>query len=247
MERLRARGAQVVVEACDLADRDAVQKVIRRIGEDLPPLRGVLHTAMVLDDGLLNNLSSERFDRVLRPKVEGAWNLHQATRDLELDFFVLYSSATTTVGNPGQANYVAANAYLESLARQRRAEGLPGLAVAWGAIGDAGYLARHAEVSESLARRLGRQSLSAREALQGLEQILLRGAGRARRPARSMRALIGVRRAANCRSRPTWLPGACSGSFYSGAAEAESQIDLKKMVEGMDLPAASQLIAAACR
>lgn len=243
VERLRARGAQVVVEACDLADRDAVQKVIRRIGEDLPPLRGVLHTAMVLDDGLLNNLSSERFDRVLRPKVEGAWNLHQATRDLELDFFVLYSSATTTVGNPGQANYVAANAYLESLARQRRAEGLPGLAVAWGAIGDAGYLARHAEVSESLARRLGRQSLSAREALQGLEQILLRGA---KEPAAASPIYARI----DWRAASSELPILAQRGFRelvaeagSGAAEAESQIDLKKMVEGMDLPAASQLIA----
>lgn len=239
---LRAAGAEVLVEACDLANAEAVEAVITRIQQGMPPLRGLLHTAMVLDDGLLNKLTPERFDRVLRPKVEGAWNLHRATRDMELDFFVLYSSATTTVGNPGQANYVAANAYLESLARQRRAEGLPGLAVAWGAIGDAGYLARHAEVSESLARRLGRQSLSAREALQGLEKILQEGAA-------DIAAASPIYARIDWRAAGSELPILSQSAFReivaeagSRGAEAEQQIDLRQMVEGMDLEAATELI-----
>jgi len=242
VERLRAAGAEVRVEACDLADPEAVEAVIASLKDDLPPLRGLLHTAMVLDDGLLNKLTTERFEQVLRPKVEGAWNLHRATLDLELDFFVLYSSATTTIGNPGQANYVAANAYLESLARQRRAEGRPGLAVAWGAIGDAGYLARHAEVSDSLSRRLGRHSLSAREALQGLEELLQQGAPE---PAAASPVYARI----DWRAAGSELPLLAQSSFRelvaeagSNGGEAETQIDLRKMVEGMDLAAATELI-----
>lgn len=243
VESLQAAGAEVVVEACDLADAAAVEAVVARAAERMPPLRGLLHTAMVLDDGLIANLDAERFDRVLRPKVEGAWNLHRATRGLTLDFFVLYSSATTTVGNPGQANYVAANAYLESLARQRRAEGLPGLAVAWGAIGDAGYLARHAEVSESLARRLGRQSLAAREALAGLERLLQHGEGG---PAAACPVYARIDwRAAGGELAVLSQPGfrEIVAEAGSGGGESESKVDLRKMVEGLDVAAARDLIA----
>lgn len=243
VEALRALGAEVVVEACDLADRAAVAEVVQRAAGKMPPLRGVLHTAMVLDDGLIANLDAERFDRVLRPKVEGAWNLDRATRDTELDFFVLYSSATTTVGNPGQANYVAANAYLESLARQRRAEGLPGLAVAWGAIGDAGYLARHAEVSESLSRRLGRQSLAAREALDGLERILQQG-GTEPAAASPVYARIDWR-SAGSELAILGQPGfrELLAEAGSGGSDVENKVDLRKMVEGLDVAAARDLIA----
>ncbi|WP_366554983.1 SDR family NAD(P)-dependent oxidoreductase [Aquibaculum sediminis] len=243
VEALQAAGATVVVEACDLADQAAVEAVIARAKAEMPPLRGVLHTAMVLEDGLIANLDRERFDKVLQPKVDGAWNLHCATLDLPLDLFVLYSSATTTVGNPGQANYVAANAYLESLARQRRAEGLPAVAVAWGAIGDAGYLARHAEVSESLSRRLGRQSLGAREALDGLERILVQGAGE---PANASPVYARI----DWRSAKGELPILSQPGFREMAAEADSgggevedKIDLRKMVEGMDAAAARDLIS----
>ena len=89
------------------------------------PLKGVFHAAMVIDDALMANLDPERMDRVLIPKVKGAWNLHELTRKLPLDYFMLYSSITTYIGNPGQANYVAGNAWLEGLAVLRRAEGLP--------------------------------------------------------------------------------------------------------------------------
>src|SRR5690606_28393592 len=98
--------------------------------------------------------------------------LDRLTASDPLDHFVLYSSATTLVGNPGQANYVAANGFLEALARKRRAEGKPGLAVAWGAISDAGYLARNTEVNELLARKLGRHALTAKEALDGLTRLM---------------------------------------------------------------------------
>ena len=166
-------GAKIVVEACDVADEKATKALLAKLAKEMPPVRGVLHTAMVLEDVLISNLDAEKIRKVLAPKVAGAYILDQATRDLDLDLFVMYSSATTIVGNPGQANYVAANGYLEALAAKRRDEGLPGLAVAWGAIGDAGYLARNAEVNEMLARKIGRHTLAARDALDGLERLLI--------------------------------------------------------------------------
>ena len=172
IKSLAQAGTEIRVMACDLTEKSAVDRLIKTIGAELPPLAGVLHTAMVLDDALIQNLDGDRIGSVIAPKVAGADNLDRATQKLELDFFVLYSSATTFVGNPGQANYVAANAYLEALARRRRASGKPALAVAWGAIADAGYLARNQEVNALLARKLGRHALGAAEAVDGLAALL---------------------------------------------------------------------------
>ncbi|MDR5662849.1 KR domain-containing protein, partial [Burkholderia cenocepacia] len=101
--------------------------------------KGVLHSAMSIDDGLVRNLDDARMAAVLAPKVAGAWNLHRATRGLPLDLFVVYSSATTYLGNPGQSNYVAANTFLEALVEHRRAAGLPGTFMAWGPLEDVGF------------------------------------------------------------------------------------------------------------
>jgi phthiocerol/phenolphthiocerol synthesis type-I polyketide synthase C len=172
VEALRASGCAVRVVACDLADLGSVERLVKSLSAGTTPLAGVLHTAMVLDDALIQNLDAERIGAVLAPKIAGAENLDAATASLQLDLFVMFSSATTLVGNPGQANYVAANAYLEALARRRRAAGKPALAVAWGAIADAGYLARNQEVSALLSRKLGRHALTATEALDGLGRLL---------------------------------------------------------------------------
>src|SRR5258708_39615273 len=102
----------------------------------MAPLRGIIHCAAVIQDSSLVNMTEANFHEVLRPKIAGAWNLHHQTLDRELDFFIMYSSATTLFGNEGQANYVAANLYLEALADYRRGLGLPALAVAWGAVGE---------------------------------------------------------------------------------------------------------------
>src|SRR5208282_19112 len=123
------------VYACDVADRTALEAVLQTVGRELPPLRGVLHAAMQLDDSLIANLDARRFSRVLAPKILGAQHLHELTLDHPLDHFILYSSVTTCIGNPGQANYVAANTYLEALVAWRRARGLTGTCVAWGPIG----------------------------------------------------------------------------------------------------------------
>lgn len=173
IEALQRDGVHVRAFACDVSDRQALARVFGQIAADSPPLRGIVHAAMVIDDGLVRGLDAARIREVLAPKVTGARNLDALSRDLPLDFFVLYSSATTLFGNPGQASYVAANRYLEVLAHARRAAGLPALCVSWGAIGDVGYLARNTRVREQLQSRMGGAALAAAEALNALEQLML--------------------------------------------------------------------------
>ncbi len=129
--RLRAAGAQVDVAAVDVSDRTALDAVLRAIPRTAP-LKGILHAAGVLDDRSLLNQTLASFEAVARPKWMGAWNLHQLTEAMPLDFFVLFSSASALIGMPGQANYAAANARLDALAEYRRSQGLPALSIAWG-------------------------------------------------------------------------------------------------------------------
>ena len=172
---LHARGVTVQVHACDVTDEAQLAHVLAAVRAAAPPLRGVIHAAMVLDDALLANLDAARFERVLATKLDGARHLHKLTRDLALDFFVLYSSATTLLGNPGQANYVAANAALETLARLRRQQGLPACVAAWGPIADVGVLTRNAEARKGLEARLGTAALTSTQALAMLERMLAEG------------------------------------------------------------------------
>ncbi|WP_344599086.1 type I polyketide synthase [Streptomyces violaceusniger] len=130
---LEAAGASVAVAACDVADREAVRELLAGVPGEVP-LRGVVHTAAVVDDGVAEGLTDERVQRVLAPKVDAAWQLHELTRDMGLEAFVLYSSATATLGAGGQSSYAAANAFLDALAQHRHAQGLPALSLAWGHI-----------------------------------------------------------------------------------------------------------------
>ncbi|MGO9634994.1 MAG: type I polyketide synthase, partial [Steroidobacteraceae bacterium] len=173
LARLERRGIRVLARGCDVTDRAALKGLLEEVARDMPALRGVVHSAMVIDDGLIRDMSTAQIHGVLAPKVLGAQHLHELTRDLPLDFFVLYSSATTLFGNPGQGNYVAANAALEALARARRAAGLPATCIRWGAIDDVGYLARNKEIKDALQGRTGGCALKSAAAFEVLEAMLL--------------------------------------------------------------------------
>jgi phthiocerol/phenolphthiocerol synthesis type-I polyketide synthase C len=165
-------GIQVYADSLDVGDRWAVAQLFQRVKAAMPPVAGVLHAAMVLEDGLLANLDRGHFERVLAPKVLGAENLDAVTRGMPLDYFVLFSSATTLMGNPGQANYVAANGYMEGVARRRVAEGQKALAVGWGPITDVGVLARSERLRSRFQKLTGVRGMRAREALDLMAQAL---------------------------------------------------------------------------
>ena len=128
---LAAAGAQVTIVQADVADAAEARQLIDRC-RDLAPLRGIVHTAGVLDDGVLTAQTPARLAQVMRPKVDGSWHLHTLTQELALDFFVCFSSVAALVGAPGQSNYAAANAFMDSLMQQRVQQGLPGLSINWG-------------------------------------------------------------------------------------------------------------------
>ncbi|WP_437759559.1 type I polyketide synthase [Sorangium sp. So ce1389] len=170
---LRRAGAQVEVCRADVAIPDELARALARVDEVMPPLRGVFHAAGVLDDGVLLNLTEERFARVMAPKVAGAWNLHALTRarDRPIELFVLFSSAASMLGSAGQGNYAAANAFLDALAHARRAEGLPALSVAWGAWAGVGLAAAQKNRGERLEAR-GLRGMPPAQALAALGVLL---------------------------------------------------------------------------
>ena len=142
VENLRSNGSDVVYARGDVTQTDQLASVLDSIRATMPPLRGVVHAAGILDDGILARLDDKRLHEVMAPKVDGAWNLHTLTRDAALDFFVLFSSAAALLGSPGQAHYAAGNAFLDALAWYRRAEGKPALSINWGPWAEVGLVGR---------------------------------------------------------------------------------------------------------
>ncbi|KAM3575053.1 hypothetical protein VYU27_003073, partial [Nannochloropsis oceanica] len=140
VEKLRRSKARVEVLKCDVSKRESVRQMFKTVGQMLPPVRGVIHSAGVLDDATVENQTVEKFERVFSSKVDGAWHLHALAEELDvsLDFFVLFSSISSLMGSPGQSNYASANAALDGLAHFRRGRGLPALSVQWGPWASAG-------------------------------------------------------------------------------------------------------------
>jgi acyl transferase domain-containing protein len=164
-EELTAAGAQVEVVACDVTSRESVAELIAAVPSE-HPLTAVIHCAAVLDDGVVEALTEDRVDSVLAPKAHGAWHLHELTRHLDLSAFVLFSSIASVLGTAGQANYAAANAFLNGLAEARRATGLPASALCWG------FWAQRSEMSADIGdadvvrlQRQGVQPMSSQEGL----------------------------------------------------------------------------------
>jgi NADPH:quinone reductase-like Zn-dependent oxidoreductase/acyl carrier protein len=175
VERWRQEtGAQVEAVPCDVTDIEALNALIAVIEARGTPVKGAIHSAMQIEDGLLRNLDDARFSAALAPKVAGAWNLHRALSNRALDCFIVYSSMTTYLGSPGQGNYVAANCFLEALVAMRRAAGLKANFMAWGPIEDVGFLARNAGTREAVQTRIGDASITSAEAMTALDAALAR-------------------------------------------------------------------------
>lgn len=167
VQRLRRKGTKVIVARGDVAELRDVKQAVAAAEKSGLPLRGIVHSAMVLDDAFITQLTRERLDKVMRPKVCGAWNLHLATRDLPLDFFVTFSSVAAALGSSGQANYVAANGFLDAFARWRRALGLPAQSIGWGALGGTGVIERNAALQRYM-QGMGLHPIMVEEALSGM-------------------------------------------------------------------------------
>ena len=171
VDAMEQAGAKVMVAKVDVTQEQQVAELLLKVRQSLPPLRGVFHTAMVLEDSIVLQLNEQLLKKVMNPKVLGAWNLHAQTLDAPLDFFVLYSSITSLFGNPGQGNYVAANAFLDAMAHYRRAMGRPALTINWGALAEVGYVAERAELGERMSRR-GLKSFKPETALKAMGRLI---------------------------------------------------------------------------
>jgi thioester reductase-like protein len=172
ISQLKGSGAKVVVAQADVSDEGDVVRMLEAIEVSMPPLRGIIHAAGVLDDGILLQQDWERFTRVMNPKVKGTWNLHVLTQNLPLDFFVVFSSAASLLGSPGQGNYAAANAFMDALAHYRRSLGLPGLSINWGPWGDAGMAASLSDRTQARLASGGVSTIAPEQGLQVLKQLL---------------------------------------------------------------------------
>ncbi|HKQ08266.1 MAG TPA: type I polyketide synthase [Blastocatellia bacterium] len=162
--------AEVVVAQADVSDREQLRAVLSDLNQRMPALRGVVHAAGSLDDGILLQLDAARFNRVMAPKVAGAWNLHTLTMDARLDFFILFSSVASLLGSAGQGNYAAANAFLDCLAHYRRSKGLAALSVNWGPWSEVGLAAEGDRLERLAARGIG--GLTPRQGVKVFERLL---------------------------------------------------------------------------
>lgn len=173
VESMKKRGINVFVAKADVSSKKDVDRVFAEMKKKkMPPLKGIQHAAMVLDDGSIPEIDRDRYMRVFVPKAVGCWLLHEATKNMELDHFISYSSISAIYGNPGQVSYVGANSFLDNFSSWRRSQGLPATTINWGVIGDVGFVARTGNVGGLLYKQ-GWKAFSLQQALGVLEQMLL--------------------------------------------------------------------------
>jgi len=233
---LASAGAEVTVAACDAADRVALARLL----ESIParhPLTGVVHAAGVIEDATVGSLTTSMLAAVLRPKVDAAWNLHQLTQDGDLAAFVLFSSAAGLLGAPGQANYAAANAFLDGIAQHRQAHGLPGLSLAWGLWAqDSGITGRLSQADRARLNRNGLMPLATASALAILDSALQQAGCPVLMPARLDLPALYDQAASGL------LPPPLRGLVRGPARPAGNGRSLSQQLEGLDETAQLRLI-----
>ena len=179
-------GAQLVVAQGDVSQRADVLKLLEEIGQNMPPLKGILHAAGIVADGVLLQQDWDLFVQVMTPKIMGAWNLHQLTKGSKLDFFVLFSSIASIFGSAGQGNYAAANAFLDAFAHYRKSQGLPALSINWGAWNDLGMMAALSGRDQLRWARQGIDGMFPEQGTNALRSLL-------QSPATAQAAVVSIR------------------------------------------------------
>ncbi len=217
--RMEKSGAHVLVAHADIANAEQTANMFALLEERMPPLRGVVHAAGILDDRTLLEMDAERFWRVIESKVFGAYHLHTLTADKPLDFFVLYSSVASLLGAPGQANYAAGNAFMDALAHARRRLGLPGTSIHWGPFADIGLAAAQDSRGQRLSYR-GIESLTPAQGLAAFSRLLDRP-----------RAEVGILRLAVHQ----WV------EFYPQIAASPFWSELQREKKSTDQPSSSRV------
>ena len=173
IDSLRHAGFNIVEARGDVSQDTDVQRVVDQIQADMPPLMGVIHGAMVLDDEFMAELDDDRFSKVLNPKILGALNLHEATKDLPLEHFICFSSFSSLIGGAKQSNYNSGNYFLDAIAHHRRSLGLPALTINWTALSGAGFVERNEKTAQYLDK-LGMKSLTMDEAFAVFQRMITR-------------------------------------------------------------------------
>jgi acyl transferase domain-containing protein/thioesterase domain-containing protein/aryl carrier-like protein len=235
-------GAEVTVAACDVADRDQVEALIAAISAE-HPLGAVIHSAAALDNGMLASLDSERLSQVMRPKVDGAWHLHELTRELDLSQFITFSSAAGVLGNATQASYAAANVFLDALVAHRQADGLPGTSMAWGAwvLGTGMSVGDLSAADRARFERTGLTPMSREEGLELFDTARAMG-----EPLLAPLGLSGVALGAQAKAGmlPAIMRALVRAPARSGAAAGSPRVRLASLPEGERETAALDLVRA---
>ncbi len=170
--KMREKGAKILEAKTDVGNETEVKKIFDEMRRTMPQIRGIIHSAMVLDDAILPDMTHERFMKAIRPKVMGAWNLHNLTLNDPIDFFVSFSSVSGQYGTPAQSNYAAANLFLDMLSHYRQSLGLSGSTISWGVIAEVGFVARNKSVSDILESQ-GWRAFTPKKATSVLGRIML--------------------------------------------------------------------------